>query len=283
MRAMPLLPGAGLEARERRILIWGSAALFLAGWADVSVKNVSETLFLKRIGVDYLPLAFLANSLMLMGTTSVLGALARYVDPLRLFTRALAGLGLLLFVLWAFVHTGGDASYPVLVIAAKQISAISLISFAVAIGALLDPRQARTALPPLLAGGTLGTILGSFASAPLGRWLDVQGLLPVAGGLLLLGAGATLPLRGLPAAKLMLERRGAAALRAAKAGAEAGGPPRADGPAALARELAVPGPGAVGARLRRRGPHALLPVLLRGRHGHPRQRRGGEAPLALRA
>jgi len=49
---MQWLPGSRVEPRERRILLWGSAALFLAGWADVSVKNVSETLFLKRIGVE---------------------------------------------------------------------------------------------------------------------------------------------------------------------------------------------------------------------------------------
>lgn len=207
------------EARERRILVWGSAAIFLAGWADVSVKNVSETLFLKRIGVEYLPVAFLANSFLLVGTTALLGALASRVDPLRLFTRALIGLSALLAVLWGAVQLGGDASYPLLLMASKQIGTIALISFAAAMAALVDPRKAKRLLAPLLAGNTLGEILGSFASGPLGRRLDVDGLLPMAAILLLLGAAATLPLRRLPAARLVLERR-----RPVKGKEERGGP-----------------------------------------------------------
>ena len=217
---MSLIPGAGLDVRERRILGWGAAALFLASWADVSVKNVSETLFLKRIGVDLLPVAFLVNAFLLMGTTSLLGAIAAKVDPLRLFTRALAGISVVLALLWILVHVGGSASYPVLLLAAKQINSIALITFSVAISALIDHRQAKQLLPPLLAGGTLGTILGSFASGPLGRWLDVEGLLPVAALLLAAGAFATLPLRRLATARVVLERRRAtAALRAATAAA----------------------------------------------------------------
>ncbi len=224
-RAMQLLPEAGLDARERRILAWGAAALFLASWADVSVKNVSETLFLKRIGVEMLPYAFLVNAFLLMGTTSLLGYVATKVDPVRLFTRALAGVGAALVLLWGLVHFGGSTSYPVLLLAAKQISSIALISFSVAISALVDHRQAKQLLPPLLAGGTLGTILGSFASGPLGRRLDVEGLLPIAAGLLLLGAVATLPLRRLTAARLVLDRR------------KAVGPGPAPPPPVSAREL----------------------------------------------
>ncbi len=40
----------GIEPGEGRLFAWGAAALALAGWADVSVKNVSETFFLKRVG-----------------------------------------------------------------------------------------------------------------------------------------------------------------------------------------------------------------------------------------
>lgn len=212
---MSLIPGASLDARERRILAWGAAALFLASWADVSVKNVSETLFLKRIGVEMLPLAFLVNAFLLMGTTSLLSYVAAKVDPLRLFTRALAGIAVMLGLLFLLVLVGGSASYPILLLAAKQINSIALITFSVAISALIDHRQAKQLLPPLLAGGTLGTILGSFASVPLGRWLDVEGLLPVAAVLLGLGAVATLPLRRLTSARLVLERRKAGAARSA--------------------------------------------------------------------
>jgi hypothetical protein len=204
---MRILPGAGLDARQRRVLLWAACALFLAEWADVSVKNVSETLFLKRIGVEFLPLAFLVNGLLLLATTSLLGNFAARMDPSRLFTRALAGLGLVLLLLWLLVHFGRDASFPLLLLASKQISAISLLSFSSATGALIEPRQQKALLPPLLAVGTLGSILGSFASGPLGRWLDVEALLPISVLLLFLGAAATLPLRPLRAPRVVLARR----------------------------------------------------------------------------
>jgi len=203
---MPNLPGARPELRERGVLAWGAAALFLAGWADVSVKNVAETLFLKRIGVELLPVAFLANAGLLLGTTSLLGLLASRMDPLRLFTGALAALAALLLGLFAMVEAGGSAVYPALLIAAKQISAISLITFSMAAAVLLDPRQAKRRLAPLLAGGTLGSILGSFASAPLGRWLGVEGLLPVSAAVLGLGAVASIGLRHTPAARQVPSR-----------------------------------------------------------------------------
>jgi len=63
----------GIEPGEGRIFCWSAAALFLLGWTDVSFKNVAETFFSKRVGVDYYPWAFLASSLLLVGTTWAVG------------------------------------------------------------------------------------------------------------------------------------------------------------------------------------------------------------------
>lgn len=195
-----------VDHRQRRVLFLAACALFLAEWADVSVKNVSETLFLKRIGVEYLPLAFLANGFVLLATTSFLGTFAARVDPYRLFTWALAGLGTVLLLLFGLIQIGRDASFPLLLLASKQIGSISLLGFASAVGAIVAPRQQKAVLPRLLAVGTLGSILGSFASGPLGRWLDVQALLPVSAVLLFLGAAATLSLWRLPATRIVRAR-----------------------------------------------------------------------------
>ena len=42
-----------IEPDERRLVAWGAATVFLIEWAAVLVANVSETLFLKRIGVEF--------------------------------------------------------------------------------------------------------------------------------------------------------------------------------------------------------------------------------------
>ena len=56
-----MLRKLGIEPGERGVVVWGMAALLMLGWTDVSVKNVSETLFNKRVGVEFLPWVFLAN------------------------------------------------------------------------------------------------------------------------------------------------------------------------------------------------------------------------------
>ena len=161
-------------------MIWGAAALALAGWADVSVKNVSETFFLKRVGVDYLPLAYLINSVLLVGTTYIAGLVASRSDRPRLLPRVFFGLGLALIPLWFLVQADVISAFVLLVLASKQFQSIALLAHWQAMGDLLHGRQAKRLFPAMAAGYTLGTIVGSFASDPIARWVGIDGLLPVA-------------------------------------------------------------------------------------------------------
>ena len=71
----------GIEPGEGRVFAWGTAVLALTGWADASLRNVAETLFLKRVGVDLLPVVFLANAVLLVVTTAWVGGLGRARRP----------------------------------------------------------------------------------------------------------------------------------------------------------------------------------------------------------
>ena len=70
-----------------------------------------------------------------------------------------------------------------------------MLVFWTALGGLVSGRQGKRLFGLITAGGTLGTICGSFTSAPLGRALGMATLLPIAAVLLALGALATRPLR----------------------------------------------------------------------------------------
>jgi CRP/FNR family cyclic AMP-dependent transcriptional regulator len=200
---MTWLGGAtGAEARERRIVFWSGGILLLTGWAAVSITNVAETVFLKRVGVELLPLVFLANSVLLVGTTTLAGRIAARSNHLRLLTWTLTALGVVLMPLWLLVAADVRSTFALLVIAAKQIEAIALLMFWIALGDLLHGRQAKRLYAPIMAGGTLGAIFGSFASAPIGELLGVGSLLPVAGLVLLVGALMTRPLRRLTPPRL---------------------------------------------------------------------------------
>jgi ATP/ADP translocase len=202
-----LVRAFGIEPDERRVFVWGAVTVFLIGWAAVSLANVSETLFLKRIGVDYVPVVFLVNSVLLVGTTYAVGRLAARVKRRWLLVRTYFSLAALLLPLWLLVRADVRSVFVLLVIAAKQLDAIALIAFWVAIGGVLDGRQAKRLYPPILAGGTLGTIVGSFASGLIGRRAGIPALLLVAAlafalaGLLAtrIRAPRRLPMRRIPA------------------------------------------------------------------------------------
>jgi hypothetical protein len=190
-----MLRKLGIEPGEGRLFAWAAGVLFLVGWAEVSVKNASETLFLKEVGVQYLPSAFLVNSLLLVGTTYLVGRIADRSDRLKLLSRVLALLGIALVPLWFLVSQEFSSGLVLAVIASKQLQSIGLLVFFLALGDLLHGRQAKRLFAPLMAGMTLGTILGSFASDPLSRVVGIAGLFPISGAALVLAGVMARPLR----------------------------------------------------------------------------------------
>ncbi len=184
----------GIERSEVRLLVFSAAALFAMSWASISVANVAETLFLKRVGVDRLPWVFLFNSVLLTGTTFAIGRLAVRYEPRRLLVVTLGLLGLTLVPLWFLVIGNVTSAFVLLVLAAKQIDAIALVVFWTAVGSLVSGRQGKRLFARISAGGTLGAIAGSFASGWLGRTFGIATLLPIAGVTMIVAAAAIVPL-----------------------------------------------------------------------------------------
>ena len=61
-----MLARLGVEDSERAVFSWAWLCLLLLGAAAAALVNLSETLFLKRVGVEYLPFALLASSALLV-------------------------------------------------------------------------------------------------------------------------------------------------------------------------------------------------------------------------
>lgn len=184
----------GAEQGEERVLAWSALSLFAVSWASISVANVADTLFLKRIGVDRLPWVFLLNSVLLTGTTFAVGRLALRYEARRLVMATLTVLGIALVPLWLLVVAEVGSAAALLVLAAKQLDAIALVVFWTAVGSLVSARQGKRLFARISAGGTLGAIAGSFTSGWLGRHLGIATLLPIASVTMLLAAAAIVPL-----------------------------------------------------------------------------------------
>ncbi|MFN2427447.1 MAG: cyclic nucleotide-binding domain-containing protein [Candidatus Binatia bacterium] len=170
----------GVEPGEGSIVAWSAGALFLIESASVAVSNVSDTLFLKRVGLEYLPMIFLANSVLLTATTLVAARVAIRFDPRRLLYGTFVVLATLLFLLWVLVVGAAPGIATTLVILSKQIDVIALLLFWTVVSALMSSRQSKRLVALMTAGGTLGTIAGSFASGPIGRLLGIPSLLGIA-------------------------------------------------------------------------------------------------------
>ena len=196
----------GALSRETAILVWSAVCLFLLGSATVAVTNVAETLFLKRVGVDLLPQVFLANSILLALSTFLVGRRAARADRGRLLTATLTALALGVLILWAATRSAVPGAMAALVVSSKQIQALGLLVFWVTLGGWLDGRQAKRLYPPIMAGGTLGMLAGSFASAPIGSALGIPALLLMAAAALGGAALATIALRRAAPARIEAPR-----------------------------------------------------------------------------
>lgn len=185
----------GIKPGEGRVFAWGVAVLFLVGWTDVLLKNLSETLFVKRVGFEWMPWAFLVSALLLVLSTGLIARVAARSDRLRLLPRAMLVMAAGLLPLWVLLPLAETAVPWVLIVSEKQITSITVLIFWVAMGDLLHGRQAKRLFGPMVAGMTLGMTLGSEASRQVGLHFGVAALIPFAALSLALGALVSLPLR----------------------------------------------------------------------------------------
>jgi hypothetical protein len=205
-----LLERIGVQPAERSLFGWATLSLFLMGASTFALLNTAETLFLKRVGVEAMPLALLVSSGLLVLTTGVIGGVAS-VNPQRWMPRILAVLGLAPLPFLAFASSTTPAVLGALVLVSRQIQALSLLVFWLAMVTLVPPRRAKQIFAPLAAGATAGGILGSFGSGALVRQLGIEGLIGVC-SILFLGAalaGFRLRRSGTRQLESALEGRGA--------------------------------------------------------------------------
>ncbi len=168
--------------------------LVTVGWADVSLANVAETFFLKRVGVEFLPIAWLPSLMLLVATSYFVGRVVAPRDHLRALPAVFIVLALGLVGLWGFLQLEVSGTVTALILVQKQFKMAALLVFWLVMGDLLHGRQAKRLYPPIIAGLTLGGIGGSFASGAIGRALSPDAVLVTTAGVLAVGALAALSL-----------------------------------------------------------------------------------------
>lgn len=153
---------------EVKMFLWVALLLFLVNVASILLNNYAETAFLKRFGVEYLPVVTAINAVVTFGLFSVIGRFSHLRGD-RVVARSLIACAVFCGLLRFVVPLGFSLIYPILYILKTQFTVLLAFLFWNLVNDLFSTRQAKRLFPLITAGGILGSLLGSFATPLLIR------------------------------------------------------------------------------------------------------------------
>jgi ATP/ADP translocase len=159
-------------------------------------KALRDTLFLGTFGVQNLPYAMIAAAL-LSGALVVALSRAAAARSARRVARAALGVSAALFVLaWAISIPWPRGAAAVTYLQAGALSAAVVSVFWSLVSEAFDPYAARASIPRIMAGATLGGVLGGVTAWRASAWMAPHDLLPLGAALNLAALAAVSRLRG---------------------------------------------------------------------------------------
>jgi len=162
---------------EVNLLLWTAALLFIVRSSGIILNNYAETAFLKRYGVEYLPVVNMANAVVTMVITGFLTAMLSRISGAQLLSRIFIASGLLVTVIRLLIPYGYDILYPVLFMLKSQFELLQAMLFWNMCNDLFNTRQSKRLFPLLTAGGVIGLILGSLGTPYFARMFTLDNLL----------------------------------------------------------------------------------------------------------
>lgn len=144
------------------LLMMGTIALFQ--FCQILNENFSETVFLKRYGVAYLPTTYFLNSLVFLALLFALNPVVDRTARTRLVSHLLLIFAGTLVCLRLLVASGISLAYPVTYIIVKQMKYVFFIVFWTLASDIYSTRKARRIFPLIGGGAVIGTIAGSLSS-----------------------------------------------------------------------------------------------------------------------
>lgn len=173
---------------EIGLFLWSASLFFLIHVSDVLLNNFSETAFLKRYGVEYLPIMYMVNAISTFLIMGVLTGILTRVPGSRLLVYLLSSSGAMIAGIRFLIPLGIDLIYPVLFVLKSQLEVLLGLLFWDMANDLFNTRQSKRLFPLITAGGVLGGIVGSFATPMLAKAIHVDNLMLVYFGANVMGA-----------------------------------------------------------------------------------------------
>ena len=162
---------------ELSLLLWTAALLFIIRSSGIILNNYAETAFLKRYGVEYLPIVNMLNAVVTFFVTGILTAFLGKMPGARLLSHVFIFSGISVTAIRLFIPFGFDLLYPLLFMLKSQFELLQALLFWNLCNDLFNMRQSKRLFPLLTAGGVIGLILGSFGTPYFAKTFNMDNLL----------------------------------------------------------------------------------------------------------
>jgi hypothetical protein len=173
---------------EIGLFLWCAFLLFLIRSSNILFNNFAETAFLKRYGVEYLPIVYMINSISTFFIMGFITPIMARIPGSRLLNYILLVCGGSVAGLRFAIPLGIDLLYPVLFILKSQYEVLLGLVFWNLANDLFNTRQSKRIFPLITAGGVLGGIIGSFGTPFLAKAISLDNLMFAYLGTTLMGA-----------------------------------------------------------------------------------------------
>jgi ATP/ADP translocase len=172
-----LLRLINLYEEEISLFLWTAALLFIIRSSGIILNNYAETAFLKRYGVEFLPLVNMLNAVATFFITGFLAVFLSRTSGARLLFYIFIFSGAIVTAIRLLIPLGIDLLYPLLFMLKSQFELFQAMLFWNMCNDLFNMRQSKRLFPLLTAGGVIGLILGSFGTPYFARLFSLDNLL----------------------------------------------------------------------------------------------------------
>jgi HEAT repeat protein len=162
---------------EIRLFLWTFFLYFLVTGSNVILNNYAETAFLKRYGVEYLPIVYMLNSIALFIIMGALTGIMVRVPGARILSYLFVFCGVSVAGIRFLIPFNIDLIYPVLFMLKAQYEALLGLLFWNLANDLFNTRQSKRLFSLITAGGVIGSIIGSFGTPFLAKAITLDNLL----------------------------------------------------------------------------------------------------------
>ena len=144
---------------EIRLLLWTFFLFFLLRSSNVILNNYAETAFLKRYGVEYLPIVYMLNSIALFFIMGAMTGLMVKFPGTQILSYLFIFCGFSVAGIRFLIPFNIDLIYPALFMLKAQYEALLGLFFWNLANDLFNTRQSKRLFPLITAVGVIGSII----------------------------------------------------------------------------------------------------------------------------